>query len=148
MQQLFLKIPISFFEPIWSCYAFFFSFPYTVDILCSVINDLYSKEFMIFITWSSVVSDKSFHPSFCIHLVGSALSCLYGIDGAMVTYTAWGTPGITAPGIWIHRFATSIDPVLTYWLATCSLFFLTQGFKFVIKTIIGTTGIIWIGSVD
>lgn len=24
MQQLFLKIPISFFEPIWSCYAFFF----------------------------------------------------------------------------------------------------------------------------
>ena len=98
---------------------------YTVDILCSVINDLYCKKFMIFIMWSSIVSDESFHPSFWIHPVGSALSCLYGVYGAIVIHTAWGTPGTPAPGIWIHRLTTSIDGVLCFkiLLATCSLLF-------------------------
>lgn len=122
---------------------------YTVDILCSVINDLYGKKFMIFIMWSSIVSDESFHPSFWIHPVGSALSCLYGVYGAIVIHTAWGTPGtpLQVFGFTDSQLLSMVFYVLKYCRLHVVFFFATQGFKFAIKAIIGATGIIWIGSI-
>ena len=88
--------------------------------------------------------DASFHPSFWIRPVGSALSCLCGVHGALVIHT----PGeLQAPWLQVCGFTDSqlllmVFYVFKYcWLHVVS-FFATQGFKFAIKAIIGATGII------